>query len=154
MGEKVTIWLKTCFRTWNSKKSKKLRALLEVATGNHFQDPKLMILLKDPRLSLASFYAAGPFVPPRSVSREMFFDCRIRCPIWFWWMQCFLSNFVYMRVWLIGFRITQRAADRSEPQVLSWILNIDKKIHRIFLITLFAHWFEQILFKRNIQKVS
>ena len=59
-----------------------------------------------------------------------FFDWWIRCPIWFWWMQYFLSNFVYMRVWLIGFRITQRAADRPEPQVLSWILNIDKKIQR------------------------
>ena len=39
-------WLKTCFGTWNSRKWKKLRALLlvqllKVATGGHFQDSQL-----------------------------------------------------------------------------------------------------------------
>ena len=29
--------------------------------GDHFQDSKFKILLKDPGLSLVSFYAAGPF---------------------------------------------------------------------------------------------
>ena len=62
----MTIWLKTCFWTWNSRKSKKLRVLLvqllKVATGGHFQDSKFRIWLKHPGLSLVSFYAAGPFV--------------------------------------------------------------------------------------------
>ena len=62
---------------------------------------------------------------------SMFFDWRKRCPNWFWWMQCFLSNFVYMRVWLIDFEITHRKADRPEPQVLSWTLKIDRKIHSL-----------------------
>ena len=44
----VTIWVKTWFWTWNSWKSKKLRALLllplsKVATGDHFQDSKFKI---------------------------------------------------------------------------------------------------------------
>ena len=67
----MTIWDKTCFWTWNSWKSKKLRALLlvqllKVATGGHFQDSKFKIWLKDSELSLVSFYAAGPFVEKRT----------------------------------------------------------------------------------------
>ena len=65
--KKVTIWLKTCFGTWNSRKLKKLWAislvqLLKVATWDHFQDSKVKIWLKHPGLLLVSFYASGPFV--------------------------------------------------------------------------------------------
>ena len=50
-------------------KLKKPRALtfvklLKVATGGHFQDSKFMISLKDPGLSLVSFYAPGPLFGP------------------------------------------------------------------------------------------
>ena len=58
LAKKMTIWLQTCFWTWNSRKSKKLRALLKVG---HFQDSKFRIWLKHPGLPLVSFYAAGPF---------------------------------------------------------------------------------------------
>ena len=63
----MTIWLKTCFWTWKSRKWKKQRALtfvkfFKIATGGHFQDSKFMISLKHPGPSLVSFYAAGPFV--------------------------------------------------------------------------------------------
>ena len=76
----MTIWVKTCFWTWNSRKSKKPRAftfvkLLKVATGVHFQDSKFKIWLKDPGLSLVSFYAPGPFVV------NMSFPQKLICPI-------------------------------------------------------------------------
>ena len=58
--------LRPAFTTWNSRKSKKLRALLlvqllKVATGDHFQDSKVKIWLKHPGLLLLSFFAPGPF---------------------------------------------------------------------------------------------
>ena len=64
--KKMTIWDKTCFWTWKSWKSKKLRPLLlfqlsKVATGDHFQDSKFKIWLKYPGLSLVAFFAPGPF---------------------------------------------------------------------------------------------
>ena len=54
LPKKVMIWLKTCFWTWNSWKSKKQVKLLKVATWSHFQDSKFMIWLKHPWFFLPS----------------------------------------------------------------------------------------------------
>ena len=63
--------------------SKKPRALtfvelLKVATGDHFQDSKFMISLKDPGLSLVSFYAPGPFI--EMSSNKIYIVGVFKCP--------------------------------------------------------------------------
>ena len=85
LGKKMTIWDKTCFWRWKSRKSKKLRALLlfllsKVATGDHFRDSKVKIWLKYPGFFLMAFFAAGPFV---AFSEYMNFILN-RLFKWFW----------------------------------------------------------------------
>ena len=96
----MTIWLKTCFWTWNSRKSKKLRALwllqfLKEATGSHFQDSKFKIWLKHPGLLLVSFFAPGPFV-----AFSQYLNFTINHSMELFWI---ISLFAHIILWNLDF---------------------------------------------------
>ena len=121
--KKVAIWLKTYFWTWNSGKLKKPRALtlvklLKVATGSHFQDSKFMFSLKHPRLSLVSFYAAGPFVTFSGYMNLVLAFGNIFAVRTFFWKYCVKSQmqiqkYCGLQILLVFF---------SNPRIFWWMM--------------------------------